>query len=151
MRKQTVLHFKRVDVLPAADDQVLDTARDADIAIVIHGGLITRVHPQLTLVVSSHHLGGLLRLAPVLLHHQVAAHRQLAPFPDAENSRGVDWVHDLGFHMWHQPPHGVDALVHGVICRRHARHWARLRHAVADGQLGQVERLVQLAHDLGRD
>lgn len=53
--------------------------------------------------------------------------------------------------MRHQPADGLDALHQRIIRRRHGRHRAGLRHAVANRQLGQVEDAVQLAHQLGGD
>ncbi len=51
--------------------------------------------------------------------------------------------------MRQHPAHAVDPLFERVIRRRHRAHGTRLRHAVADRQLRQVQNFMKLPHQLG--
>jgi hypothetical protein len=109
------------------------------------------VHPDLAAGVGEHGFAGSRLVAPVALHQVVAADGQLAAGVEGQDFGRVGRVDDFGFDVWQRPADGVDTLVHGVVRRGHGGHRARLRHAVADGQLGEVEGAVQLAHELGGD
>src|SRR5205085_3053985 len=45
MGVQVLLDLARIDVLAAADDHVLDTADDVDVALGVHGREVAGVHP----------------------------------------------------------------------------------------------------------
>lgn len=111
----------------------------------------TYVHPDLAARVGEHGFAGSRLVAPVALHQVVAADGQLAAGVEGQDFGRVGRVDDFGFDVWQRPADGVDTLVQGVVRRGHGGHRARLRHAVADGQLGEVEGAVQLAHELGGD
>src|SRR4051812_10940423 len=60
--------------LPAADDHVLDPADDGEVAVGVHRGEVTGVHPPRAV----DRLGRAVRLLPVAEHDAVAAGAQLA-------------------------------------------------------------------------
>ncbi|RAL68422.1 hypothetical protein DID88_007153 [Monilinia fructigena] len=53
--------------------------------------------------------------------------------------------------MRQDPPDAIEAFVHRVSRSRHAGHGTRFRHAVTDGQAGEVQLVVQLLHQGFRD
>src|SRR3984893_9346903 len=68
-----VLDFCRVDVLAAADDHVLDTVDDVDVAVGVHATSIAGMHPSA--FERRRRLGG---LVPVSRHYRRPAHGDLA-------------------------------------------------------------------------
>ena len=85
MCEQTVLDFKWMDVFAAADDEIFDASCDGDVPFRVHGCFVAGMHPYLAFVVGYHDFSGLLRLAPVLFHHEVAVDCELASFADRED------------------------------------------------------------------
>src|SRR5690242_235007 len=82
VRKKTILDFERVDVFAALDDEVLDAACDANIAVSVHSRFVTGMHPHDAVIVGDHDFRCLLLVAPVPLHEQVSAHGELATLVD---------------------------------------------------------------------
>src|SRR5205823_792057 len=70
---QKLLDFARVNVLPAADDDVLDPADDEDISVVVHRGEVARVHPPGRV----DGVRGGFWVVPVAEHDVIAAHALL--------------------------------------------------------------------------
>ena len=73
VRVEELLDLARVDVLAAADHEVLDPADDVEVAVAVHGGQVAGVHPPRAV----EDVSSLLRLVPVADHHRVAAGAQL--------------------------------------------------------------------------
>src|SRR5207237_7330405 len=90
------LDLARIDVLPAADDHVLDPAGDVDVALGVHGRQVAGVYPAGRV----HRLGGLAGLVPVAEHHRVAAGAQLAGLAAAHHQAGLR-VGDLHLQVPH--------------------------------------------------
>lgn len=53
--------------------------------------------------------------------------------------------------MRHEPADSTNSLINRIIRGGHSRHGARLRHAITDSQLGEVEHLMQSLHELRRN
>ena len=151
VRHEAILHFEGMDIFAAPDDQVLDPPRDLHVPLFIHLRLVARVHPYFALPVAQHRFRGAIRCAPVLFHDQVAVHRQLASLANGKDRAAVQRVDDLGFYVREKAPDAVDAFLERVVGGGHGGDGGRLGHAVADGQLGQIEDFVQLAHQLCGD
>ena len=151
MRHQAILHFERMDVLAALDDEVFDPPCDLHVPLGIHLRLVARVHPYFALLVAQHRFRGPLRCAPVLFHDQVAMHRQLASRADGKDLAAVQRVDDFGFYVREKSPYAVDAFLQRVVGRGHGGDGRRFGHSVAYGQFGQVEDFVQFAHQLCGD
>src|SRR6478735_1635544 len=85
---EELLDLAWVDVLPTADDHVLDPADDVAVAVLAHLGEVAGVHPA----VGVDGLGGLLGVVPVAEHHRVAAGAELPGLPalDGLAGGGVD-------------------------------------------------------------
>jgi hypothetical protein len=84
----------RVDVLAAADDQVLDPPDDVHVAVVAHDGEIAGVHPARRID------GGVGRrnVLPVPEHDRIAARTELARCA-ARRDRAGFRIDDLAFEM----------------------------------------------------
>lgn len=111
----------------------------------------THVHPDLAVTVRDHYFGRSLGIAPVFFHQEVAAHGELALGVDRDGLALVGWVDDLGFDVGHESADGAEAFVEGVVGGGHGGDGGCLGHAVADGQFGEVESVVQFLHELVRD
>ncbi|TFB01286.1 hypothetical protein CCMA1212_006777 [Trichoderma ghanense] len=144
--EEAVLDLERVDVLAAADDEVLDAPRDLDEAVGVHLGLVARVEPRAAVGLVAPHLGGALRVAKVALHDEVARGGQLAALANGDDARGVAGVDDLDRRVRHGRADGGGALGKGVRGPGHAADGRRLRHAVADDQVLQAEAGEDGAH-----
>src|ERR1022692_2891465 len=70
---QDLLDLARVDVVAAANDQLLLAVHDEEVAVLVHPGEVTRAEPAVR-----DRLGRRLGLPPVALHHVVPADRDLA-------------------------------------------------------------------------
>ena len=144
-RVEELLDLARVDVLPAADDHVLDAPGDAVVAVLVDGAQVARVQPAVGV---DGRLGGLGHLV-VALHDVVAAAQQLAG--DARRAvlagLGVDDAHlDLVVPAAHR----LALALERVVRRGLREHRGRLGEAVADGHLGRVHLVDDLPHRLDR-
>lgn len=148
---QRDLDLERVDVLAAADDQVLDAAGDVHVPIHVHARLVAAVHPPGAARVRDHVLARARGLAVVPLHDEVAGGGQLAARAARQRAGAVERVHDLDGRVRQRAADGAGAALRRVARRRHAAHGRRLRHAVADDELIQPERLAEPAHQRLRD
>src|SRR5688572_4992123 len=83
MGGEQVLHLFRRYILPASDYDLLDTAGDPYIALVVDRGLITRAQPPWTSLELNHHIACRLLVVVVALHHVIAS--------NAELSGGIGW------------------------------------------------------------
>ena len=73
MTHQRPFDLDRRDVLTAADDHVLEPIANLDVAVRMHDRRVAAVEPA-----AAHRLLGRLRVVVVPLHHDVAAHADLA-------------------------------------------------------------------------
>ena len=83
-----LLDFARVDVEAAADDHVLLAVGDVEVAVGVEVADVAGVQPAV-----DDRLRGLVRRLVVALHHEVAAHADLAGRARRQDGAGV--VHDL--------------------------------------------------------
>src|SRR5690242_13130902 len=95
----------RVDILPTADHHVLDPAFDHQIPVLVHSSEIAGVHPAL----SVNGFGRLVRLAPVTLHHRVAARAQLSDNAALHHIPGTR-VHNPALQVRHGSAHSAGAV-----------------------------------------
>ena len=135
-----LLDLARVDVVAAADDQVLLAVDDVEVAVLVDAGHVAAVEPA-----AAHRLRGRVGALPVALHDVVAADHDLADL--ALGDRVVVLVDDL-----HLDPldRGADrarlALAVGVVGagdRRGLREAVALEHDRPEG-------LLEAAQDLDR-
>src|SRR5215468_3436831 len=77
MRVEKILHLDHGDVLAAADDDVLASPGDRDVAVTVQGGAIARLEPAVPRVA----VGGELRALVVADELEGAAHEQIALHP----------------------------------------------------------------------
>ena len=145
MGVEELLDLARVDVLPAADDHVLDPAGDVDVAVGVHHRQVAGVHPAGRV----DRLGGLLRLVPVAEHHRVAAGAQLAGLAAGQRPPGLR-VDDLDLDVRVHPPDGRHPPVQRVVGAGLGGHRRGLGHAVADRHLGHAHPVDDLLHHLDR-
>jgi len=154
MRKQRILHLEGMNILSAANNQILDAARDPHIALLIHLRLVPRVHPHhlvpLTIHLHLPHLLGADPVSPVPRHDVVARDDQLALLAEGQHPPRLHFRDHLRGHVRKQAADGIKTLVQRIIRRRHEAHGTRLRHPIADGQARQVEPLMQLPHQHAR-
>src|SRR5690348_740339 len=142
---QELLDLAWRDVLPAPDDHVLEPAGDGDIAVRVHGGQVTGVHPARGV----DGLGGLAGLPPIAEHHRVPARAQL--------TRNVAWHGDTGFRIddldldvrMYPPDRGYPA-VQRVVDPGLRRDRGGFGHSVDDGDLGHAHPVHDLLHDFDR-
>ena len=73
MAQQHLFDLARIDVRAAADDQVLRPVHQGEEAVVVERAHVAGVEPP-----AAQRGGGRLGVAPVALHHRVAAHQHLA-------------------------------------------------------------------------
>ncbi len=146
VRHEALLDLERVDVLAAADDDVLEAARDGAVAPVVEDGLVARVQPQHARPVAHHDLGRLLRVVPVPRLQLVAGDAELAAGADGDHVALV--VDDLGARVRHQRPHRRQPLVHGVVREGVEARRRRLRQPVAARELGHAEPRDQQLHQV---
>src|SRR6476646_10533714 len=138
---QHLFDLPRVDVVSAADDQILLPVDDVVIAVLVHPPDVAGAEPA----VVRDGLGRRLRPVQIALHDVVAADRDL---PDlALRDLGARRVNDTHFHA---PDRRADrarlALPARVVERR---DWRRLREAVSL-EHDAVERVLELAQHLDR-
>ena len=152
MRKEAIFNLLLMIVLSPLNDQILDPTRDLNVAISIHFGFITRKHPDFPLGIGDHRFRGLRWGIPIFFHDEVAAHGQFASLAHGEDfAAGMGGIHNFGRNVREEATDAVDAFFDRVVRGRHGGYGARFRHAVADGQFGQVEDPVQFSHQLGWD
>src|SRR5207253_2370496 len=118
------------DVLPAADDRVLDPPDNADITVGVHLGQVAGVHPA----GGVDGLGGLLRVLPIAAHDHVAAGAELPAHAAGHDQVGLR-VEDPDLHVRVHPAHGPGLPVQVVADAGLGGHRGGLGHAVADGHL----------------
>ena len=73
MPQEHAFDFDRGDVFAAADDDVLEAVADFEVAVRMHDGGVAAVEPAV-----ANGLGGVLRIAVVARHHDVAANDDFA-------------------------------------------------------------------------
>ncbi|MNL38413.1 hypothetical protein D3C87_1606260 [compost metagenome] len=139
--------FTRINVFATADDHVLEAVDDVDIAVVVHVGAVTGVHPAAT-----QRLGGFFGFVPVAEHDVRATDQH---FTDrAARHLVVVFVDDAHGHAQPWPPGRAQATIgnaFGAVVLRTvgANRRRRFGHAVALGELdvGQrLERQLQQGH-----
>ncbi len=107
---EELLDLSWIDVLAASDDQVLDSAHDVEITLVVHHGEVTGVHP--TVFVDG--LGGLVGIVPVADHHRIPLGAEFARCASGNGLAGVG-VDDLHLDVRQHPADGPDSLVDRVV------------------------------------
>ena len=140
-----------MDVLAALDDDIFDTTSNLDISFCIHLCFVASMHPDFAFVVGYHDLGCPIWRAPVFFHHEIAVDGQLTPLTHRENLGSVSRADHLYFYVRHRSANAVNAFLHWIICSSHDRYWAGFCHSIADCQLGQIQDLMELSHQLRRD
>src|SRR5690606_39779145 len=110
MGGQDRLDLPRIDVLPAADDHVLDAAGDAEVAVLVENAEVTGVQPP----VGVDRLPGLLRHLEVPEHRLVAARADLALRADRDGAP-VGRVDDLELEVPPRAAVRVAALFVGTV------------------------------------
>src|SRR6202011_4479214 len=98
MPVEKLLDLARVDVLPTADDHVLDPAHDLEVAVLVHGREVASVHPASGV----DGLTGRRVVVPVAKHHQVAAAAELTRLP-ARDDPARDRIDDLDLDVGMNP------------------------------------------------
>ena len=134
-----VLDLRRVDVLAAPDQHVLDAADDAAVALRVDGREVAGVHPAV-----DDRLARRPGVAPVALHHRVPVGQQLALNTHRGGASGG--VDDLHLDMRQDASDGGDPALDAVVHVRLERDRARLGHAVGDGDLAAMHVPHHAAH-----
>ena len=93
-------------------------------------------------------LGRALRLVPITLHHRIAPGAQLSLDAGGHDLAGL--VDDLAFHMGVDASDGGDAALQRIAVGGLERDRAGFRHAVGDGDVGEVHIRDALLHHLDR-
>src|SRR5450432_179865 len=135
---QELLDLAWIDVLPAADDHILDTADDAAVAIIVDGCEVTGVHPA----VGVDCFAGLGLVVPIAQHHRVSARAELTGFTARQGPAIV--ADDLYFKVGLNLADRGDSQLDRVVAAALEAHRTRLSHAVGDRDFGHVH----LGHDL---
>src|ERR1700733_14117568 len=141
---QELLDLARVHVLAAADHHVLDAADDVAVAVSVHRGEVAGMHPAGRV----DRLGCALLVVPVAEHHRIAAGAEFTWRATRHDAAFA--VDDLDLHVRMHAPDSRDTPLQRIIQRRLRADRACLRHAVADGHLGQVHVTDAAAHHLDR-
>src|SRR5690606_1858710 len=123
-----VLDFPGVDVLPAANDHVLDAPNDGAVAVLAHHRQVPGVHPAVLV----DGLAGLFLIVPVPEHDRVAAGAVLPGLAALHGLPGGR-VDDLDFQVRVHAADGGGAPLHIVIVARLAGDRAGFGHPIGDG------------------
>lgn len=102
----------RVDWTLTPDDDILESAGDGAVSMLVENGLVTSVEPQDTLLVADHALFSLFRVVPVTALQLVTGHAQLAPLTDGQDA--VVPVNDLRMGMGEDGTDSGQPTVHRV-------------------------------------
>src|SRR5579884_2940528 len=88
VRVEKLFDLAGIDVLAAANDHILDAPDDVDIALLVHGGQVSGMHPART--VDS--LSGRFGIVPVAEHHAVPTRAEFTRLPHWHNfaRRGIN-------------------------------------------------------------
>src|SRR5690348_18321378 len=106
MSVEELFDLARIHVLAPANDHVLDAADDVDVAVGVHRGEVTGVHPARRV----DRLACRLVVVPVAAHHDVAAAAQLTRYA-ARDDRARGGIDDLDLDVGvHAPDGGYTAL-----------------------------------------
>ena len=143
VREQELLDLSRVDVFAAADQHVLDPAHDVAVALGVERGEVAGVHPAV-----DHRFKRALLVAPVAVHHGIAAGAQFALL--AHRHRVAQRVDQLDLEVRLHPSDGADAALQRVGGIALERHRAGLGHAVGDRDLVHVHFLDDPLHHFDR-
>src|SRR5690606_3541290 len=103
------LDLARIDVLPAADDEVLEAAGDGDVAALVHDADVAGVQPA----VGVDGLRGRVGQVVVAEHDLVAAGADLARLPDGQ--RRAVRPGDLHLDLPQRRARRVQLVVRGVV------------------------------------
>lgn len=151
--EEAVLDLERVDVLAAADNEVLDAAGDGDEALLVHLGLVARVHPggeaggAVEAGLGDADVCGAGVVAKVALHDEVAGGGELAGGVEGREAGAVAGVDDLDGGVGHRGADRGGPAVRRVGRRRHAADGRGLGHAVADDEVAQPEAAADRLHE----
>ena len=111
-----VLHFHGADLLSAPVDELLDSASENDVSVLIQLSEVSRMQPPLGI----DGLRGLLRLVIVSLHHEIAFDADFAHLPGCQSLPGLQ-VGDLSLHMVHKMSDRRAPLFHAVVQAAHGQ------------------------------
>eukprot|EP00162_Nutomonas_longa_P006844 comp17313_c0_seq1/m.29040 comp17313_c0_seq1/g.29040 ORF comp17313_c0_seq1/g.29040 comp17313_c0_seq1/m.29040 type:complete len:424 (+) comp17313_c0_seq1:223-1494(+) len=139
-----LLNLARIQLLAAAAHHVLEPPDNVAVSILVQCRKIARVHPAIAV----NALVGLALVAPVALHHTVAASEQLARNTARHNVALA--VHNLHLNMRMNAPHGRRAQHRIVVNTALERHGRRLRHPVSNRHLLHVQIRNQTIHHHNR-
>src|SRR5215510_1455995 len=122
------------DVLPAADNEFLQTTRDSEETVLVALGEIAGMIPAITQRVAR-----LLRLIVIAGHHVRPTYDQF-PFLARLAISAVRWINDAHSKTWQRQPARAENAPAGRPV--HSHHGRRLGYAVAVEQ-GHVEMLFE--------
>ena len=145
---ETLLNLERINVLTAADDDVLEAAGDGAVAVLIEDGLVSRMEPEKAGGISDHDLVGLLRVIPVARLELVAGDTQ---FPLLAEGYDVALaIDDLSVSVGHQRPHRREPQVDKIVREGVEARWSRFGETVAACKLRHAEDVDHLLHEGSR-
>src|SRR6516162_11080875 len=141
---EKLLDLARVNILAAADHHVFDPAHDVAIAFFVDRREVAGVHPSGRI----NCLVRFLLVFPIAEHDQIAASQELAG-GTARHDPTLD-IDDLRLDMRQDPADRRYSPLDRIASRRRKARRARLSHAVADDDLGEVHQREGPLHDLDR-
>src|SRR5471030_190961 len=142
---QKLFDLPRVKVFTAADDHILDSPDNVDIAVRIHRGEIARVHPAFGVDCLARPVG----LLPVATHDRVATSAEFSGLAALHGLAGQR-VDNLYVEVRQHLTDRRYPLFYRGIRHALAAHRARFRHTVSNRDLGQMHVAYHPLHDLDR-
>lgn len=95
------------------DDNILESAGNCAVAVLVEDGLVAGMEPQDTLLVAYHALVRLFWVIPVAALQLIAGHAQLTTLANGQNSAVT--VHDLRVGVGQNRADGGQPAVHRVV------------------------------------
>src|SRR5262245_19872409 len=117
MIDQELLDFLWIDILPAADDHVLDPADDLAEPFLIELGDVAAVHEAVAIDCAS----SLFRLVPIAQHDRITARAQLAGRADGDRRAGL--IDELAFEVRLYPANRRYTPRQRIVGRRLEADW----------------------------
>ena len=145
MADEELLNFTGEEILPAANDHLLEPTHDVDIPVNIHRGQIARMQPALAI----NGLGGLLRHLVVAGHHQETPATDFSALP-ARHHLTCSRIDNLDLGMGHHLADGLTAMLEGVVYAHEGRRRRGLGLAEGDRDLLDPHLGVDPLHNFDR-